>query len=78
MRGVQMINVAKKRERKKNEYVGASVALVNELDGRSREERSWFYEFLHGIFSSPDLDYSQFEYLETKRSRQEMIRNGLY
>lgn len=73
-----MSNLAKKRERKKGEYVGRSIALVNELDGGSKEERAWFWDFLHGIFSSPDLDYSQFDYLESKRSPQEMRRNGLY
>ncbi|MER2513198.1 MAG: hypothetical protein ABTQ25_12425 [Nitrosomonas ureae] len=73
-----MRSTAKKRERKKNEYVGSSVALVNELDGGSDENRSWFRDFLDGIFSSPDLDYSQYEHLESKRTRQEMKHNGLY
>lgn len=69
---------AKKCQRQNYASTDDSIALVNVLDTRSREERLWFWEFLHGIFSSPDLDYSQFENLEFKRTRQEMKRNGLY
>ncbi len=51
-----------------------SVALVDVMETRERDDRSWFWRFLDAICSSPDLDYSQFERLESKRTRQQMER----
>lgn len=34
--------------------------------------------FLRSLFAQPDLDYATFERLESKRTPQEMRRNGLY
>ena len=34
--------------------------------------------FLRSLFAQPDLDYGTFERLESKRTPQEMRRNGLY
>ncbi|MGK4422352.1 hypothetical protein ACSLVQ_29300, partial [Klebsiella pneumoniae] len=52
-----------------------SLALVDALEIRDKStDRSWFRNFLHTLFSSPDLDLSQFERLETKRTPQQMRR----
>ena len=34
--------------------------------------------FFRSLFTQPDLDYATFERLESKRTPQEMRRNGLY
>lgn len=34
--------------------------------------------FFRALFTQPDLDYAAFERLESKRTPQEMRRNGLY
>lgn len=34
--------------------------------------------FFRALFTQPDLDYETFEHLESKRTAQEMRRNGLY
>lgn len=73
-----MHSQSKRKRHPKDEFVGRSVALVDELDGANEENRSWFWELLSSVFQSPDLDYSQFEKLEAKRTPQEMKRNGLY
>lgn len=73
-----MSSLANRHRARKDEYVSNSVMLVDVLDERHQDDRFWFWEFLHGIFSSPDLDYSQFERLEAKRTRQEMEHYGLY
>jgi hypothetical protein len=54
------------------------VRLVDVLDAPTRADRSWFRNFLNSILSSPDLDYSQFERLESKRTRQQMERGNYY
>jgi hypothetical protein len=60
-------------------YRTSSIALVNTLEIRDRSDRSWFKNFLRSLFSSPDLDLSQFERLETKRTSQQMRREaGIY
>lgn len=58
-------------------YRTTSLALVDTLETRDRADRSWFRSFLKAVFSSPDLDLSQFERLETKRTPQQM-RRGMY
>ena len=59
-------------------YRSTSLALVDSLETRDDSDRSWFRSFLQAMFSSPDLDLSQFERLEMKRSPQQMRREGLY
>lgn len=54
------------------------LALVDAMDVRDSKDRSWFRDFLHSIFSSPDLDYSQFEHLEAKKTARQMRIDGLY
>ncbi len=49
-----------------------SFALVETMEIRDRSDRSWFKNFLRALFSSPDLDLSQFERLEMKRTPQQM------
>lgn len=75
-----MSNLAKKiiadeqerrREKRKPEL------LVNSIDG-TKEERRWYWDFLKSIFQSSDMDLSQFEYLENKRSPQSMRKNEQY
>lgn len=51
-----------------------SLALVEKMEIRDRSDRSWFKNFLRALFSSPDLDLSQFELLEMKRTPQQMRR----
>jgi len=34
--------------------------------------------FLRSVFTRPDLDYATFQRLESKRTPQEMRKNGLY
>lgn len=51
------------------ESSASEVALVETMDRRDSEDRSWFREFLSSIFNSPDLDYSQFMQLESKKTR---------
>lgn len=58
-------------------YRTTSLALVDTLETRDRSDRSWFKNFLNAVFSSPDLDLSQFERLEMKRTLQQM-RRGIY
>jgi hypothetical protein len=70
-----MKNLALKRTQ---EFAEPSIKLVEHIDIKKREDRSWFREFLDEIFSSPDMDYSRFVQLEMKRTPQEMRRNGLY
>ena len=67
-------NLAKKRITNQQP---AQIRLVDQMEIKNRDDRHWFQEFLNSIFSSPDLDYSQFEYLESKRTRQQMER-GIY
>lgn len=73
-----MQNQSKRKMHPKDEFVGRPIALVDELDGATEENRSWFWDLLGSVFQSPDLDYSQFQQLEAKRTPQEMRRNGLY
>ncbi len=47
-------------------------ALVDQMDIKSSEDRSWFQEFWSAIVSSPDLDYSQFTQIESKKTRHQM------
>ncbi len=54
------------------------VLLVNELEGVRSENKSWFWSFLRGIFESPDLDYSQFEELERKRTQHQSLLQRFY
>lgn len=56
----------------------SSLALVEEMDIKNSDDRSWFRDFLHSIFSSPDMDYSQFERLEAKKTPNQMRIDGLY
>lgn len=68
--------------RKQNITINGSecpeVALVERMDGKSSEDRSWFREFLSSIFSSPDLDYSQFMQLESKKTRHQIELSRWY
>lgn len=68
--------------RKQNIHVkrgeAQEIALVDQMDGKSSEDRSWFREFLCSIFSSPDLDYSQFIQLESKKTRHQIEANRWY
>ena len=70
-----MTNLALKRKYERNE---PTLQLVEEMDIKNKDDRKWFRNFLESIFSSPDLDYSQFERIEGRRSRQQMERDGLY
>ena len=56
----------------------SSLALVEEMDIKNADDRSWFRDFLYSIFSSPDMDYSQFERLEAKKTPRQMRIDGLY
>lgn len=73
-----MSNVAKKQKLNHESQNRKSLLLVNVLDFKSQEDRSWFWDFVSGIFQSPDLDYSQFEHIENRRTPQQMRRNGFY
>lgn len=75
-----MSNLAKKieseerRERRENRQ---PELLVNSLSG-NKEDRRWYWDFLRSIFQSPDMDLSQFEHYENKRSPQSMRKNEHY
>lgn len=56
----------------------SSLALVDEMEIKDSEDRSWFRDFLNSIFSSPDMDYSQFERLEAKKTARQMRIDGMY
>ena len=70
-----MTTLALKRKYQRNE---STLQLVEEMDIQNKDDRKWFRNFLESIFSSPDFDYSQFERIEGRRSRQQMERDGLY
>ena len=71
-----MSNRAKKYSENRRAPNGLEL-LVNDLDG-NKSERRWYWEYLKSILQSPDMDLSQFEQLENKRTPQGMKRNGLY
>ena len=64
-----MSNLALKKTPKKR---STSLSLVEHLEVRSNEDKKWFRSFLNSILSSPDLDFSQFEHLESKRTARQM------
>ena len=64
-----MSNLARKHQPVMSQ---AATTLQDHIDKRSSEDRSWFREFLNAIFSSPDLDYSKFEKLESKKTRPQV------
>ena len=70
-----MSNLAYERESHPPEE---SDLLVDQMDIKNGEDRSWFWDFLTSILESPDLDYSQFEKSESKRTRHQMERDGNY
>jgi hypothetical protein len=72
---MDMLNLTYKRELHPFEE---SNLLIHQIDIKNSEDRSWFWEFMTSILDSPDLDYSQFEQLESKRTRQQMERGGHY
>ena len=56
-----------------------SVVMLDELDSENRErDRSWFWDLLSSVLESPDLDYSQFVQIESKKTARQMRRNGFY
>jgi hypothetical protein len=72
-----MNNLAFKKAMK-SEAANAPIALVDQMDIKNSEDRSWFWTLLTSIFNSPDMDYSQFEYLESKKTHHQMKRNIWY
>ena len=66
------MEIANRRQNLNIESSAPEVALVESMDRRDSEDRSWFREFLSSIFSSPDLDYSQFMQLESKKTRHQI------
>lgn len=51
---------------------GPEILLVDSMDQKNQEDRSWFRELLESILWSTDMDLSQFERLENKRSRHQI------
>ena len=70
----EMQNAKKYNQIKKQ----SPIQLVDCLDVKNKEDRSWFRDFLKAIFSSPDLDYSQFVQLESKKTRHQIELNRWY
>ncbi len=52
--------------------------IVTELEIRDENDEPWFRNFLHDLLTAPDLDLSQFEELERKKTSQELRKKGLY
>ena len=63
-----MSNLALKKTPRKQ---STSLSLVEHLEIKNRDDKKWFRSFLNSILSSPDLDYSQFERLESKRTARQ-------
>jgi uncharacterized membrane protein len=64
-----MSNLALKKARRKQ---STSLSLVEQIEIKNGDDKKWFRCFLNSILSSPDLDYSQFERLESKRTARQM------
>lgn len=55
-----------------------SMRLVKQIDGMPSTRRSWTKVFVQWLHSAPDLDYVQYQRLESKRTRQQMRRESFF
>ncbi len=53
-----------------------SMRLVKQIDGMPSTRRSWTKAFVQWLHPAPDLDYVQYQRLESKRTRQQMRRES--
>ena len=53
-----------------------SELLLDHMDVKNNEDTPWFFEFLSSIFESPDMDYSQFQRMEAKKTRHQIERSN--
>lgn len=53
-----------------------AMRLVKRIDGMSSARRSWVQALAQWFISTPDLNYAEYQRLESKRTLQQMRREG--